>query len=42
MFKSYFGAKSHYNQIYAEVVDFIWQSYHQDIVNKHLDKVLQP
>lgn len=38
VFKSYLGANSHYSQIYSEVVDFIWQYYHQDIVNKHLDK----
>jgi hypothetical protein len=38
LFKSYFGFNSHYNQMYAEIVDDIWKYYHQDIVNKYLDK----
>lgn len=38
LFKSYFGFNSHYNRMYAEIVDDIWKYYHQDIVNKYLDK----
>jgi hypothetical protein len=38
LFKSYFGFNSHYHQMYAEIVDDIWKYYHQDIVNKYLDK----
>ena len=38
LFKSYFGFNGHYNQMYAEIVDDIWKYYHQDIVNKYLDK----
>lgn len=38
VFKSYFGLNSHYHQMYSDIVDDIWRYYHQDIVDKYLDR----
>lgn len=38
VFSSYFGIDNHLNQVYADIVEDIWQFYHQKIVDRHLEK----
>lgn len=38
VFRNYFGLNSHYHQMYSDIVDDIWRYYHQDIVDKYLDR----
>lgn len=38
-FKNYFGLESNYKQIYAEIIDLIWEYYFIDIVNIDIDEI---
>lgn len=38
LFDSYFGLHKQNEQLYADIVEDIWQYYHSDIVNTFLDK----
>ena len=38
VFSSYFGIDGYLNQAYADIVEDIWQLYHQKIVDKHLER----
>ena len=37
-FNTYFGLNQHYIQMYSDIVDDIWDYYHQEIVNRYLSR----
>lgn len=39
-FKTYFGLNHHYIQMYSDIVDDIWDYYHQEIVDRYLSRLL--
>jgi hypothetical protein len=38
LFRSYFGLNGHYYESYSEIVESIWEYYHQGIVDDYLEK----